>query len=103
MTVLEISFTSEIIEWRGPAPFLFAPVPSKYTAEIKATAKSASYGWGVIPCGITVGKTIETTSLMPKDGNYLLPIKVAIQRAEGLALGDKVPAKISIDLQGKYR
>nr|MTA02378.1 DUF1905 domain-containing protein [Actinomycetota bacterium] len=42
-------------------------------------------------------------SLFPKDGNYLLPIKVAIQRAEGVGLGDKVTATFSIDLPGKYR
>lgn len=100
---MEITFSSEIIEWRGPAPFLFAKVPPKYTAEIKEASKSASYGWGCIPCGITVGKTSTTTSLFPKDGNYLLPIKVAIQRAEGVGLGDKVTATFSIDLPDKYR
>jgi len=100
---MEISFTGEVIEWRGPAPFLFARIPSQYTAEIKEASKSASYGWGCIPCGVTVGKTSTTTSLMPKDGNYLLPIKVAIQRAERVELGDSLTATISIDLQGKYR
>lgn len=100
---MEITFTSEIIEWRGPAPFLFAPVPDKYTAEIKEASKTASYGWGCIPCGITVGKTETTTALFAKDGRYLLPIKVAIQRAENVGLGDKVTATFSIDLHGKYR
>ena len=100
---MEITFTSEVIEWRGPAPFLFAPIPAKYTAEIKVASKTASYGWGCIPCGITVGKTSTTTALFPKDGRYLLPIKVAIQRAEGVGLGDKVTATFSIDLPGKFR
>jgi hypothetical protein len=100
---VEITFTSEVIEWRGPAPFLFATIPAMYTAEIKVASKRASYGWGCIPCGITVGKTSTTTALFPKDGRYLLPIKVAIQRAEGVGLGDKVTATFSIDLPGKYR
>lgn len=100
---MEITFTSEIIEWRGPAPFLFAPMPAKFTAEIKEAAKTASYGWGCIPCGITVEGLETTTALMPKDGNYLVPVKVAIQRAKNLGLGDKITATISIDLPGKYR
>jgi hypothetical protein len=100
---MEITFSSEIIEWRGPAPFLFAKVPPNCTAEIKEASKTASYGWGCIPCGITVGKTSTTTALFPKDGNYLLPIKVAIQRAEGVGLGDRVTATFSIDLPGKFR
>jgi hypothetical protein len=100
---MEISFSSEIIEWRGPAPFLFAPIPEQQSIEIKAIAKDISYGWGVIPVQVTIGKTTVTTSLFPKDGVYLLPIKVAVQRAENLLLGDRINASILIDLRDKFR
>lgn len=100
---MEISFSSEIIEWRGPAPFLFAPIPQKQSDEIKSIARNVTYGWGVIPVEVTIGKTTLTTSLFPRDGVYLLPIKVAIQRAEDVKLGDRIKAKILIDLQGKSR
>lgn len=100
---MEISFSSEIIEWRGPAPFLFAPIPQKQSDEIKSIARNVTYGWGVIPVEVTIGKTTLTTSLFPRDGVYLLPIKVAIQRAEDVKLGDRINAKILIDLQGKSR
>ena len=100
---MEISFSSEIIEWRGPAPFLFAPIPQKQSDEIKSIARNVTYGWGVIPVEVTIGKTTLTTSLFPRDGVYLLPIKVAIQRAEDVKLGDHIKAKIWIDLQGKSR
>ncbi|MEN9412909.1 MAG: hypothetical protein RIQ92_1346 [Actinomycetota bacterium] len=100
---MEISFTSEVIEWRGPAPFLFAPIPPKRSVEIKEISNQVSYGWGVIPVEATIGMTTLTTSLFPKDGIYLLPIKVAMQRAEGIEVGSKIRAKISIDLQAKSR
>ena len=98
---MEISFSSEIIEWRGPAPFLFAPIPQKQSDEIKSIARNVTYGWGVIPVEVTIGKTTLTTSLFPRDAVYLLPIKVAIQMAEDVKLGDRIKAKILIDLPGK--
>jgi hypothetical protein len=100
---MEISFKSEIIEWRGPAPYLFAPIPVKESMQIKEVAKEVSYGWGVIPVEVQIGATRMGTSLFPKDGVYLLPIKVAMQRAEDLKLGDEITARILIDLQGKHR
>jgi hypothetical protein len=100
---MEISFKSEIIEWRGPAPYLFAPIPLKESMQIKDVAKEVTYGWGVIPVEVQIGATKMNTSLFPKDGAYLLPIKVAMQRAEDLKLGDAISAKILIDLQGRYR
>jgi hypothetical protein len=100
---MEILFSAEIIEWRGPAPYLFAPIPPSESERIREISKNVSYGWGVIPVEVTIGKTRVTTSLIPKDGIYLLPVKVVIQRSEGVGLGDLVTAKILIDLQDRYR
>lgn len=85
-----IVFDTAIIEWRGPAPFLFAPVPDEHVAEIRYAALSESYGWGVVPVIATIGGTEFATSLFPRDGGYLLPVKVAVQRAEKVGLGDPV-------------
>lgn len=85
-----IVFDTVIIEWRGPAPFLFAPVPDAHVGEIRYAALSESYGWGVVPVIATIGGTEFATSLFPRDGTYLLPVKVAVQRAEGVGLGDAV-------------
>lgn len=86
----DIVFDTEIIEWRGPAPFLFAPVPDAHVSEIRYAALSESYGWGVVPVIATIGGTEFSTSLFPRDGGYLLPVKVAVQKAEGVGLGDAV-------------
>lgn len=92
----EILFEAAIIEWRGPAPFLFATVPGEHVGAVRYAALSESYGWGVVPVVATVGETEFTTSLFPRDGGYLLPIKVAVQRAEGVGLGDRIAVRMRV-------
>ncbi len=91
-----IAFAGEIVEWRGPAPFLFVPVPHEHVAELRYAAREASYGWGCIPVAARIGATAFMTSLFPRGDTYFLPVKVAVQRAEGVTLGDHVEAEISI-------
>lgn len=91
-----ILFNAAIIEWRGPAPFLFAAIPDDLVAEIRYAALAESYGWGVVPVVATVGTTEFATSLFPRDGGYLLPVKVAVQRAEGVGVGDRIDVHMRI-------
>lgn len=96
----EIVFESRIIEWRGPAPFLFAPVPDEHVGAIRYAAMTASYGWGVVPVVAIVGGTEFATSLFPRDGGYLLPVKVAVQKSEGIGLGDRIMVHLGIGRPG---
>ena len=93
---VSIAFSARLIEWRGPAPFVFAPIPDDLTPEVRFAAHEASYGWGVVPVTATIGGTVFTTSLFPRDGGYLLPIKVAVQRAEEVGIGDEVAVTLKI-------
>ena len=45
-----------------------------------------------------LGATTFTTSLWPKDGVYVLPLKDVVRRAERIDLGDEVDVRIHIDL-----
>ncbi len=56
-----------------------------------------SYGWGMIPATAQIGGTVWTTSLWPKDGRYVLPVKNAVRRAEELDIGDSVLVRLSIE------
>jgi len=89
-------FDATVIEWRGPAPFLFAPVPEEYYGEIRCAARQASYGWGVVPVEAKIDGVTFSTSLFPRGDTYLLPIKVAVQRATGAALNQRVRIKLSV-------
>ena len=91
-----IDFDAVIIEWRGPAPFLFAAIPDEHVGAVRYAAMTASYGWGVVPVVARVGGTHFTTSLFPREGGYLLPVKVAVQRAEGVGLGDHIAVSLRV-------
>jgi len=91
-----IVFDAAIIEWRGPAPFLFARVPDEHVGAIRYAAMTESYGWGVVPVVARVGNSEFATSLFPRAGSYLLPIKVAVQKAERVGLGDKVMVRMRV-------
>ncbi len=92
----ELSFTAEIIEWRGPAPFYYAPLPEAEAEAVREMKKLVSYGWGVIPVTATIGKTTFTTSLFPKDGTYLLPLKMAVRKQIGATVGDVVKVRMTL-------
>lgn len=95
---MDIEFSGEVWYWRGPAPFHFVTVPDEGSAAIRATATKTSYGWGVIPVKVNFGGTVWTTSLFPKDGRYLVPIKDAVRKATGCGLGDVVELRLTVDV-----
>lgn len=37
------------------------------------------------------------TSLFPKDGRYIVPVKAGVRRAEGLEVGDMVTVRLIVD------
>lgn len=97
---MRIEFQGEIFYWRGPAPFLFVAVPDGPSREIKAIASAVTYGWGVIPVTVCIGKTEFKTSLFPKDGRYLVPVKKSVQLAERVDVGDTVTIKMDVGRDG---
>ena len=93
---MQIEFTGKVIFWRGPAPYFFVAVPEGYSRDIKSISHLVTYGWGVIPVRARIGRTAFETSLFPKDGRYLLPLKVVVRKAENLAEGDEVTAQMEV-------
>jgi hypothetical protein len=91
-----LEFTCTLIEWRGPAPFVFAPVPQDESEMIEEVSSLVTYGWGAIPANIRIGGSDFETALFPKDGLYLVPVKTAVQKAEELKVGDKVTVRLEI-------
>jgi hypothetical protein len=96
---VELVFAGRVIEWRGPSPFYFVPVPEEESADIREVAAFATYGWGVIPVEAKIGETAFETSLFPKDGGYLLPLKDAVRKPNRLAAGDDVTVAMTIRLR----
>ena len=50
-----------------------------------------------VPCMVSVGHTHWETSLWPKEGGYILPLKTAVRRAEDIELGDRIEVELEIE------
>lgn len=95
---MDLAFTGELWFWRGPAPWHFVTVPDDGCRELEATSSLVSYGWGMIPVAARIGRTNWTTSLFPKDGRYIVPVKTWVRKAEGIDVGDMVTVELTVDV-----
>jgi hypothetical protein len=93
---VRLTFSGELWFWRGPSPYHFVTVPDDESAELHAVSSLITYGWGVIPVKAEIAKTRWSTSLFPKDGAYLVPVKAVVRSAEGLRLGDIVHVTLAV-------
>lgn len=94
---MELGFSGEMWFWKGPAPHHFITVPDAECAALKAASASVTYGWGMIPVAARIGETGWTTSLFPKEGRYIVPVKAAVQKSEGLEVGDTVTVRLVVE------
>lgn len=94
---MNLEISGEMWFWRGPAPWHFITVPEKECGELAATSPSVTYGWGMIPVAAQIGGTEWKTSLWPKDGRYIVPVKAGVRKAEGLEVGDVVMVRLAVD------
>ena len=52
----------------------------------------------MIPVLAQIGGTRWKTSLFPKDGRYIVPVKAGVRTAEGLEVGDTVTVRLAVDV-----
>ncbi len=93
-------FSASLFEWRGPAPFYWLALPEHSCDYVRGEAAEASYGWGAIPVRVRIGATEWETSLLPKDGGYVLPVKNAVRAREQVDPGDTVDVAMSVAPRG---
>jgi hypothetical protein len=93
---VNLEFSGALWFWKGPAPWHFVTVPDEECAELAATSPAVTYGWGMLPVTVRIGSTRWTTSLFPKDGRYLVPVKAHVRDAEGLEVGDVVTVRLEV-------
>jgi hypothetical protein len=93
---VDLNFTSRVIEWRGPAPYYYLPLTEEAAEDVHDVRQMATYGWGVIPVVARIGGVEFETSLFPKDGGYLLPLKDAVRKPAGIAVGDELSVELTV-------
>jgi hypothetical protein len=93
---MDIEFEGKIWFWKGPSPWYFVTVPEKECEDLKAISSFVTYGWGMIPATVRIGKTKWYTALWPKDGSYIVPLKTTVRKAEKLQEGDTVKVRLKV-------
>ncbi len=94
---MQLRFSGRIWEWRGPAPYYFVTVPEEESLDLQEVSGDVTYGWGMIPVRVRINGTEWSTSLWPKDGGYVVPLKDRVRRAEGLVEGETVDITLAVD------
>lgn len=87
--------------WRWEArtdSWTFASIPPEEGAEIREIVGDLARGFGSIPVTVRLGATTWTTSIFPskESGGYVLPIKKAVKKAEGVDTGDTVTIDVEL-------
>ena len=70
----EIEFSGQVVEWRGPAPYVFVPLPPD-AADLVDEVKADVVYWGVVPVRAWIGGTGFTTAMFPREDTWFLPLK----------------------------
>ncbi|SBT44384.1 DUF1905 domain-containing protein [Micromonospora narathiwatensis] len=95
---MDLEFSGEMWFWRGPAPWHFVTVPEEQCGDLAAASASVTYGWGMIPVTARIGSTGWRTSLFPKDGRYVVPVRASVRSAERIEVGDVVTVRLTVDV-----
>jgi hypothetical protein len=93
---MNLDFGGKMWFWKGPAPWHFITVPEDECVVLEEAAAFVTYGWGMIPVTARIGATEWQTSLFPKDGRYIVPVKTWVREAEGLEVGDLVKIRLLV-------
>jgi hypothetical protein len=78
--------------YQGAAAWHFLTIPKRHSDHIKSHfgwRLKGRKGWGSVKVQVTIGKTTWSTSIFPdsKTGCYVLPLKEAVRKTEGLKAG----------------
>lgn len=102
------SFTTTTTLWRwqsatAPAAWFFVTIAGDVADGIRLAAISGQWldgrkGFGSARVAARIGGTNWQTSVFPhkESGGWLLPIKAAVRKAEGLIEGDMVTVTVSL-------
>ncbi|HET7474658.1 MAG TPA: DUF1905 domain-containing protein [Dermatophilaceae bacterium] len=93
---MDLRFSGDVWFWKGPSPHHFVTVPEDESAALQAISALVTYGWGMIPVEARIGSTRWSTSLFPKNGGYVVPLKDLVRRAEQIDVGDTVTVHLAV-------
>lgn len=95
--------TATVWLWRSAvkpdaAGWFFATIDAQIAAEIKYAVLGLTRAFGSVKVTAQIGATRWQTSLFPnkETGGYLLPLKAAVRKAEGLSVDEAVSVTLTV-------
>jgi hypothetical protein len=94
---LTVTFTAELWRWEAQSGWFFVTVDPAASAAIRERPRPPR-GFGSVRVRATVGGSTWATSVFPdaSRGAYVLPMKKAVRRAEGLDEGDPADVRLEV-------
>jgi hypothetical protein len=96
---VNVVFDAELWLWdaRKADGWTFVSLPADVSEEIRELAVGPRRGFGSVRVRVTIGTSTWTTSIFPESGKgYVLPVKRAVRKAEGIEEGDT--ATVTVEL-----
>lgn len=92
---------SKVVLWASEqGNWHFAGVQGKLAEELRETYGKSARGFGSLPVLVKIGKTEWKTSIFwdSRSKGYLLPLKAAVRRAEGIMDQDEIEFQFQVRL-----
>mgnify|MGYP000871801341 CR=1 FL=1 len=96
---MRYEFDAVLWQWQARTDsWTFVSLPAAVADEVLDLAGPVTRGFGSVRVEVTVGRTTWRTSIFPdsKAGTYVLPIKKAVRRAEGLEADGTVRLAVTL-------
>jgi len=95
-----VVFDAELWVWdaRRADSWTFVSVPAEVSDEIRELTDGQRRGFGSVRVRVAVGGSRWTTSIFPdsRSNCYVLPVKRAVRKAEGLDTGDVTTVTVEL-------
>jgi hypothetical protein len=96
-SVEAVEFEAELWEHDGQGAWCFVTVPPDQSEDVRLSGAMPA-GFGSYRVEATVGATTWRTSVFPdsRSAGFVLPVKKAVRRAEGIEVGDVVAVSLEV-------
>jgi hypothetical protein len=95
-----VVFEAELWMWdaRADSTWTFVTLPVEASEDIRELFDGPRRGFGAVRVRVTLGGSTWTTSIFPDSasGCYVLPVKRAIRKAEGIDVGDTATTTVEL-------
>lgn len=100
MTGATFTFSAALWLWdfEGGTAWVFVTLPEQASDAIANMPRAPKPGFGAIRVAVMLGGSRWSTSIFPdsKVGRYILPVKKAVRRAEGVDVDDTVEITVTM-------